>query len=539
MHLMRGFHKQSNLSSSLQDIAGLPDVQNVQSAPQTVKNEPGSQGIDSADAIQLESGDLKCDKQGLGDTAGSSIARRNLSKSTYVSVFCEHPKSETRSPMDTVAEHPNSLPGVVKVCTSLSGTISVPCELPQSMDKEPSSTENTDRLAKKELVSPTDIKHELAKFSEESSRQVTRCSEKVQPKSSIACAPKSYQESRIYTSTIKPRLAVSKEQSQKTATTGNASAKSFLGEVPPLQSCNKVVASNSSQRKDKIYQRIVHVTQEGSNNSTSTELRASDSTASLSDEQLPQSTKGATLPSSSWFTDIASNWRSAQVLKKRNREDILKDSEDTRITEKVSFVERRQRDCSAEHVPSVKDSCRSAENIASEQRNRCVSSTGADTGLTDSVDSIVLRSLPGLIDEIISKNRSITHDELCNAVHQTNSNKRQKGESDSLLADVLQAEKMRAGRDSEERSADLHQEDHPRGRRKATKRRRLELKGRRVRDTRKRSSIDSSPEDAAAMLSDSSSDRNDTPMDDVNQKDNSVAPRIGSYMEAKGADSSS
>ncbi|GJN12169.1 hypothetical protein PR202_ga30424 [Eleusine coracana subsp. coracana] len=179
-------------------------------------------------------------------------------------------------------------------------------------------------------------------------------------------------------------------------------------------------------------------------------------------KQLPQSTKGATLPSSNWFTYIASNWRSA-------------------------------------------------ENIASEQRNRCVSSTGADTGLTDSVDSIVLRSLPGLIDEIISKNRSITHEELCDAVHQTNSNKRQKGESESLLADVLQAEKMRAERDSEERSADLHQEDLPRGRRKATKRRQLELKGRRVRDTRKRSSIDSSPEDAATILSDSSSDRNDTP----------------------------
>lgn len=111
-----------------------------------------------------------------------------------------------------------------------------------------------------------------------------------------------------------------------------------------------------------------------------------------------------------------------------------------------------------------------------------------------------------------------------------NSNKRRR---------VLEAENMRTGpeRDSEG-SADLHQDDLPRGKRKCRKRRRLELKGKRVRDTRKRSSIDSSSEDAAATLSDSSSDRHNNPMDDEN-KDNSVAPEIGGYIDAKCADSSS
>lgn len=120
-----------------------------------------------------------------------------------------------------------------------------------------------------------------------------------------------------------------------------------------------------------------------------------------------------------------------------------------------------------------------------------------------------------------------------------NSNKRRKGENNSL-ADVVEAENMRNGpeRDSDG-SADLHQDDLPRGKRKCRKRRRLELKGRRVRDTRKRSNIDSSSEDAAATLSDCSSDRNNNPMDNVNQQDNSVAPENGCYIEAKGADSSS
>ncbi|TVU13330.1 hypothetical protein EJB05_40380 [Eragrostis curvula] len=605
MHDMRGLQKQSNPTSSLQDVAGLPDAQNVQSESQMIKTEPGSVGNDAADAIQLASDDRKCDKQGLGDTTGSSVVQRNSSKSTYASVCCERPKSEAENPMHTVAEHPNSLPGVSKVYTSFSGTISIPCELAQ--DKEPSSAGNTDHLAKKELVSPTDSKHELAKFSEESSQQVTRCSEKVQPKNSIASAPKSSQESRIYASTVKPRLPVSKEQSQKMTTTGGASAKSFHGEVPSSQSRNKAVACSSSQRKDKIHQRTVHITHEGSINSTSTELRASDSTASLSDEQLAlllhqQLNSSPRVPrvprchqaagsqmlhptGASVFSKRSSAHGGkdhSTVLKKRNREDTMKDSEDTRRTERTSFVERRHRDSSAENVPSVKDPCRSAENMASEQRNRGVASTVANTGLTkeDSVDSSVSRSLPGLIDEIISKNRNITHEELCDVVHQhfkdlrkpneedraclsflhaindclrkrrewahlvdqapkTNSNKRRKGESDSLLADVLETENMTPARDSEEGSADLHQDDPPRGKRKARKRRRLELRGRRVRDKRKRSSIDSSSEDAAATLSDSSSDRNDKPMDDVNQEGNSVAPRPGSYMEVKGADSSS
>jgi hypothetical protein len=96
-----------------------------------------------------------------------------------------------------------------------------------------------------------------------------------------------------------------------------------------------------------------------------------------------------------------------------------------------------------------------------------------------------------------------------------------------LSDDVLQAENMRPERNLEEGSADLHQDDLPRGKRKARKRRRLELKGRRVRDTRKRSNMDSSSEDAGATLSDSSSDRNDTTMegmDAVNQEDSCIAP---------------
>ncbi|KAG2654035.1 hypothetical protein PVAP13_1NG539300 [Panicum virgatum] len=564
--------QQPNRTSNMQDVAGAPDSQIVQSKSQIMKTEPGSPENEKADCIQLASDNHESNKQGLGDAAGFSIGQRDSPKLTYDSVYRDHPKSESQNLMHTVVEHPSSTLGSAKVG-------------------------NSDCSKKGELVSPTDSKHDSAKFSEDSSQDVRRCSEKIQLKGSLPPASKSSQVCRMHVSTVKPRLPVSKEHSHKIAITGGTSARSFHGEVPPPQSRNKAVASNSSQKKDKVYHRTINVAQESSNNSASTELRASDA-APLSDEQLAlllhqQLNSSPRVPrvprchqaagtqmlhptGASVFSKRSSAHGGrdhSAVLKKRNRDDSVKDSEDTKR------IEKRHRDTSTERASSAKDSCRSAENVASEQKSRGVCSTGADTGLAkdDSTDSSASLNLLGLIDEIISKHRNISYGELCDAVHQRlrdsrkssggdceypsylhaindclrkrrewaylvdqaskmNSNKRRKGESNSLLADVLEVENVRNGpeRDSEG-SADLHQEDLPRGKRKSRKRRRLELKGRRVRDTRKRSSIGSSSEDAAATLSDSSNDNNDT----LNQEDKSVAPEIDGYIEAKSADSSS
>lgn len=583
---MQGVQKQPNQTSNLQVVASVPDLLIGQSKPQTIKTEPSSQENKTAHSVELVSDDHESNKQGLGDAAVFSIVQKDSSKLTYGSECHEHPKSETQNPRRTVAENPNSTLGSAKVCTSFSGSISIPPELSHSLaSKEPSSG-NSDCSKKEELVSPTVSKHDSVKFSEDSSQEVTRYSEKVQLKGSPPSAPKSSQASRIHVSTVKHRLPVSKEQPQKIALTGGTSARSFRGDVPSLQSRNKAVASSSSQKKDKIHQRIINVTQD-------TQQQSDEKLALLLHQQLNSSPRvprvprchqaaGAQMLHPTGVSVFSKRYSShggrdhAAVIKKRNRDDSLKDSEDTKRTEK------RHRVSSTEHA-SVKDSCRSAENIASEQKTRGICSTGANTGLAkdDLMDTTVSHNLPGLIDEIISKDWNITYGELCDAIHQhfrdsrksnggdsvyrsyvdaindclrkrrewahlvdqaskMNSNKRRKGESNSLLADVLEAENMRAGpeRDSEG-SADLHQDDQPRGKRKGRKRRRLELKGRRVRDTRKRSSIDSSSEDAAATLSDSSSDRNNNPMDDENKEDNSVAPEIGGYIDAKGADSSS
>lgn len=567
--------KQSNQTSNLLVVVGVPDLQTNQSESLTIKSEASTDNHERTEAIQFVSDERKSGKQ---DTAKLSTLQRHSSKLASDLVY-QHPKSETQNPMHTIPEHPNS-------------------------SLEPSSEETTVRLVKKDqtrLVSSADSENDFAKKSE-SSQDRTRSSDKVQLKGFVPSAPKSSQGSRTYVSSAKNRFIVPKEQSQKTSTEGNAPPGSLQGEVAPLHSRNKAMPLSFYQRKDKIHHRSIHITQDTSNSSASAELQSTETTASLSDEQLalllhqqlnssprvprvPRCHQASTMQmlhptGASVFSKRSSahgGRDQALVLKKRNKDDAWRDNDETKKTGKVSSVERRHRDSSTERVLAAKDSCKFTENIESEQRNRGICSTGAISGVGNDapIDRGVSHDLPGLIEEIISKNTNITYGELCNAIRQhwgdlskpnmennaypnylhavndclrnrndwahlvdqaamMNPNKRRKvEESDSLSADVLATEKTNkeAKRGPEDTNAESHHEILPRGKRKARKCRRLELKGRRVNDTRKRSSFDSaSDDDDDTTLWDSSSDRNDTPMDKSLED---------SFVIAKNADSSS
>uniref|UniRef100_A0ACD5WS78 Uncharacterized protein n=1 Tax=Avena sativa TaxID=4498 RepID=A0ACD5WS78_AVESA len=531
-------------------------------------------------ATQFINDEHRSDRQGQGASAGSLTAQRNSAMSNSDS-GSDLPNSETKKQMHTVPEQ-NSVSGAQKVCTASSGPTS-------SVSAEPSSVGKTGRLMKKEetrLIAPVDIKYESVKHSAESSKEFSRSSEKVQPKGSLSSAPKSSQTSRSYVPSSKHRAPLSKEQTHKTSTTGGTPARSFHGEVTPSHSRNKAMPSNLPQKKDKTHHRFVHVTQDGSTNSTSTELRASDVAASLSDEQLalllhqqlnssprvprvPRCNQtgsmqmlhqtGATVfskrPSAHGGRD------QTPVLKKRHKDDVaLRDNDDSKRSGKVSLVERRHKDNSTERTP-VKDPCRLADNIAVKEQNHGMCSDKATTGLVKDnlIDSGLPRSLPGFIDEIISRNRNITYEELCDAigehwkdfvkpkgedyvyssflhavneclrtksewahlVHQapkTNQNKRRRVETDSLSADAMETEKMRNQAErypAEEGSSES--QGMPRGKRKGWKRSHHEMKASSDKNARKRPNINSSSEDAAASLSDSSSN----PMDDESQEDNS------------------
>lgn len=531
-------------------------------------------------ATQFIKDEHRSDTQGQGVSAGSLTAQRNSARSNSDS-GSDLPNPETKNQMQTVPEQ-NSVSGAQKGYTASS-----------SVSAEPPSVVKTGRLMKKEetrLVAPVDIKHEPVKHSAESSKELSRSSEKVQPKGSLSSAPKSSQTSRSYVPSAKHRVPLSKEQTHKTPTAGGTPARSFHGEVTPSHSRNKAIPSNLPQKKDKINHRFVHVTQEGSTNSTSTELRASDVTASMSDEQLalllhqqlnssprvPRVPRGHQTGSMHMLHQTGATVFSKRssvhgakdqtpVLKKRHKDDVaLRENDDSKRSGKVSLVERRHRDYSAERAPSAKDSCRLADSTALEGQNHGMCSDEATIGLAkdDLMDSGLPRSLPGFIDEIVSRIRNITYEELCDAIGEhwrdfvkpegednayssflhaldeclrtksewahlvyqapkTNLYKRRKVESsDSLSTDATGTEKTRnqAERYPAEEGSSESQQGMPRcKRKKGRKRSRHEKKASSDKNSRKRPRTNSSSEDAAASLSDSSSN----PLDDESPEDNS------------------
>ncbi|XP_044321735.1 uncharacterized protein [Triticum aestivum] len=540
-------------------------------------------------ATQFINDEHRSDNQGQGIGAGSLTTQRSSAKSISDS-GSDLLNSVTKSQMHTIPEQ-NSALGTQKVCTASSGPTHSHVEISHSLvSAEPSSGGKTGRLMKKEqtrLVTPADSKHDSVKHSAESSKEFSRSSEKVQLKGSLSSAPKSSQTSKSNVPSAKLRVPASKEQSQKTPMTAGTTARSFHGEVPPLHSRNKAMPSNLSQKKDKTHHRFVHVTQEGPTNSASTELRASDATSSLSDEQLalllhqqlnssprvPRVTRGQQTGSQMLHqtgASVFSKRSSAHggrdqtpVLKKRNKDDAaLRDNGDNKRSGKVSLVERRHKDYSTERTPSVKDSCRLADNAELEEQNHGMCSNEATTGLEkdDRMDNGLPRSLPGFIDEIISRNRNITYDELCDAIGEhwrdlvkpkgedysyssflhavddclrtksewahlvyqapkVNPNKRRKVESDPSSADAMETEKTRnqAERYPGEEGSSESQQGLPRGKRKGRKRSSHVMKSSGSKKRRKITNMDSSSEDAAPPLSNSSSN----PMVDESQEDDS------------------
>uniref|UniRef100_A0A0D9W2X9 Zinc finger PHD-type domain-containing protein n=1 Tax=Leersia perrieri TaxID=77586 RepID=A0A0D9W2X9_9ORYZ len=599
MHEGLELQKQPNQTSNLMVVSSVLDVQTNQSESLNIKSETARHDHERMEAVNDE---YQSGKQGQGDTASFAILQRHSSKLAS-DLVSQHPLPETQNLMHTIPEHPNSNLGNVKVYTASPGPPSTPLESScPLLSTEPSPEGTTVRLIKKDqtrLVSSADSKNDFAKNSG-GSQDRTRSSEKVESKGFVTSAPKSSQASRIHVSSAKHRLIAAKEQQQKTAAEGSTPPKSLQGEATTLHSRNKAMPLSFYQRKDKIHHRSIHITQDTANSAALTELHSTETTASLSDEQLalllhqqlnssprvprvPRCHQASTMQmlhptGASVFSKRSSahgGRDQALVLKKRNKDDVWRDNDDTKRTGKMSCIERRHRDSSTER--------KLTENIESEQQNRGISSTGATNGLRKDapIDRCISHDLPGLIEEIISRNINITYGELCDAIRQhwgdsskpnmednaypsylhdvndclrnrndwahlvdqatvTNPNKRRKVEErDSLPADVPAAEMSKgAKRGPEDAHAESHLDILPRGKRKARKCRRLELKGRRVSDTRKRSSFDSPSDDDDAAFSDSSSDRNDTPMD-KSLEDSFIAPGPGGHMEAKSADSSS
>uniref|UniRef100_A0A2N9IEL9 Zinc finger PHD-type domain-containing protein n=1 Tax=Fagus sylvatica TaxID=28930 RepID=A0A2N9IEL9_FAGSY len=180
---------------------------------------------------------------------------------------------------------------------------------------------------------------------------------------------------------------------------------------------------------------------------------------------------------------------------------------------------------------------RNLSSIRSSPRNTSDDDTGA-------VGGPVHRTLPGLINEIMSKGRRMTYEELCNAVlphwhnlrkhngeryaysshsqavldclrnrHEwarlvdrgpkTNSSRKRR-KSDADESEDNEYGKSRTAKEVDGKSLDSQREEFPKGKRKARKRRRLALQGRGIKDMRKTRKADMLTDDDAGPFSDSS-----------------------------------
>ncbi|KAK9274630.1 hypothetical protein L1049_021881 [Liquidambar formosana] len=191
---------------------------------------------------------------------------------------------------------------------------------------------------------------------------------------------------------------------------------------------------------------------------------------------------------------------------------------------------------------SAEANCQNSSSIRNSPRNV----SDDDTGI---VGAPVHRTLPGLLDEIMSKGRRMTYEELCNAVlpHWRNlrkhngeryaysshsqavldclrnrsewaqlvdrgpktnaSRKRRKLDAEPPSFESEDNNKNGKGRSAKEvegKSLESHREEFPKGKRKARKRRRLALQGRGIKDVRKRRKADVLSDDDIDLFSDSS-----------------------------------
>ncbi|XP_050227309.1 uncharacterized protein LOC126676966 isoform X2 [Mercurialis annua] len=163
---------------------------------------------------------------------------------------------------------------------------------------------------------------------------------------------------------------------------------------------------------------------------------------------------------------------------------------------------------------------------------------------TGNVGAPVHRTLPGLINEIMSKGRRMTYEELCNAVlpHWNNlrkhngeryaysspsqavldclrnrhewaqlvdrgpktSSSRKRRKLDAEESEENDFGKGRSAKEAEGKSLESQREDVPKGKRKARKRRRLSLQGKGIKEIRKRQKADMLTDDDSGPFSNSS-----------------------------------
>ncbi|WOL16780.1 hypothetical protein Cni_G25568 [Canna indica] len=370
----------------------------------------------------------------------------------------------------------------------------------------------------------------------------------------------------------------------------------------------KPISPNPSQRTEKSHQPSLYTTSKVSNTSILMHPSVSCNTATnLSDEELAlllhqelnssprvprvprmRQAAGVQLNATSGMSvlskrPVSGGKDQVSVFRRKNKEDTLRDvsrnshelSDESRRKGRIpSFSDHKRQQISTTADKKKESQSRppdltSTKSVSlapsegeksdpfssseiSEQNTSVACSSPGDVPRDES--SVIARTLPGLIDGIMSKHKHITYEELCNAVHphwhdlrkpngeryaypshlhavhdclrnrsewahlidqgpKTNSSKkRRKVELDSDMPTVeSESEKARTRASKEEdNGVESHREDVPKGKRKARKRRRLQLRGAGVEEDRKRQSCGAVSDYYHSAFSHSSNEGNES-----------------------------
>ncbi|XP_068635942.1 uncharacterized protein [Aristolochia californica] len=404
---------------------------------------------------------------------------------------------------------------------------------------------------------------------------------------------------------------------------------------------NKPTASSSSQKSQKVHQSSTHSTSKLFQDTQSVHSTAPATvSATLSDEELalllhqelnssPRVPRVPRMRQAGGIAQLASPTAASLLVRRpsgsggkdhimfsrrKNKEDPYKEGsrssrepidESKKMDRTLSSPEQKQQDHETDGSVDKRDtSIGSSDALAPSRRSMLVSSNISNSCPSSSFetnernlssthvspreasdDDVAAtgaagpssRTLPGLIDEIMSKGKRMTYEELCNAVlphwhnlrkhngeryayashsqavldclrnrnewshlidrgPKTNSGrKRRKLDADSLL-DSEEDNKEESFKDIEEKSVKSHQEDFPKGKRKARKRRRLALQGRGVKDIRKRQKLEATAEDELEEFSPSSEGTESYLSEDESQGGGRTAGAVESDASATSSD---
>ncbi|XVF10291.1 hypothetical protein REPUB_Repub07fG0170000 [Reevesia pubescens] len=589
---------QTSETSQMSDVVG-GSSQSSDSKTKVIESEIVA-ACHSDKVIEL-SGDCSLLKRDSEGSEVPESVQKSLSESNHVPASAEEPKPGANVvTSEEQSIQPKMVVCVGKSSSTSSAAIIPRSSIPDN--SKPTDTQNSmkHRIMPD---SNTSIKKDHAASDvpcDEDRHDLSRKTAKERPKSSFGSTSKVIHHSRISHASIPKRTTSESKNSApssslKAPSVQNTSIPSFSGEFAgSLQSQstshvqqNKTSASGFRPKGEKFSQSSTQSASKVTHASSAHPFAPSNS-LTLSDEELalllhqelnssPRVPRVPRVRHTGSFPQLASSTATSMLIKRtsssggkdhslvprRKNKDASKDGyrgsreldDESKRTDKVLSSPDQRRDIrSAMDASDKRDdknlpfapttTANSGPSSSTEANDQNLSSihgsprnsSDDDTG---TVRGSVPRTLPGLINEIMSKGRRMTYEELCNAVlpHWPNLRKhngeryaysshsqavldclRNRQEWAQLVdrgpktnsgrkrrkADAEESEdneyiKGRSTKEVESKSLESQKEEFPKGKRKARKRRRLALQGRGIKDVQRRRKANFSDDDAGAF----------------------------------------